>query len=88
MLGSRDMPMMVTQAQFLRESIEKYPTIYPDRKKVEFFELQQNDLSVVDYKVQFMRLSRYAPEEVAMDELKRNIFERGLKLEIREKLVV
>ena len=35
-----------------------------------------------------MRLSKYAPEEVATDELKRNKFERGLNLEIREKMAI
>ena len=41
-----------------------------------------------DYKVQFVRLSKYASEEVATDELKRNKFERGLNLEIREKMAI
>ena len=35
-----------------------------------------------------MRLSKYAPEEIATDEMKRDRFERGLKLEIREKMAV
>ena len=35
-----------------------------------------------------MRLSKYAPKEVAIDELKRNKFERGLNLEIREKMAI
>ena len=33
-------------------------------------------------------LSKYAPEEVATEELKRNRFEKGLRLEIREKMAV
>ena len=83
------MPMILTWADFLRDFAEKYTlVVYRDMKKVEFLKLQQNDLLVIDYKVQFMRLSRYAPEEVATDELKRNRFKRGLKLEIREMLVV
>ena len=43
---------------------------------------------MTDYDLKFTRLSKYAPEEVATDELKMNRFERGLKLEIREKLAV
>ena len=58
------------------------PAVYKDKKKLEFLELKQNDLSVADYEVQLIRLSKYAPEEVATDELKRNKFERELNLEI------
>ena len=35
-----------------------------------------------------MRLSKYTPEEVATDELKRNKFERGLNLKIQEKMAI
>ena len=35
-----------------------------------------------------MRLSKYAPKEIATDEMKRDRFERGLKLEIRKKMAV
>ncbi|KAL0383013.1 UNVERIFIED_CONTAM: hypothetical protein Scaly_0588600 [Sesamum calycinum] len=56
-----------------------------NRKKVEFLELKQNELSVAGYELQFVRLSNYAPEEVSTDELRRDKFERGLRLEIREK---
>ncbi|KAK4395955.1 Transposon Ty3-G Gag-Pol polyprotein [Sesamum angolense] len=37
---------------------------------------------------QKVRLSKYAPEEVSTDELKRDRFERGLRLEIREKIAI
>ena len=43
---------------------------------------------MADYEVQFVRLSKYAPEAVATDELKRNKFERGLNLEIPEKIAI
>ncbi|KAL2237491.1 UNVERIFIED_CONTAM: hypothetical protein Sindi_0940800, partial [Sesamum indicum] len=33
-------------------------------------------------------LSKYAPEEVSTDELRRDRFERGLRLEIREKIEI
>ena len=35
-----------------------------------------------------MRLLKYAPEEVATDELKRDKFERGLTLKIPEKIII
>ncbi|KAL2251636.1 UNVERIFIED_CONTAM: hypothetical protein Sindi_2285900, partial [Sesamum indicum] len=57
-------------------------------KKVEFLELKQNELSVAKYELQFVRLSKYAPEEVSNDELRRDRFERGLRLEIREKIAI
>ena len=39
-----------------------------------------------EYGLKFTRLSKYVPEEVATEELKRNRFEKGLRLEIREKI--
>ncbi|KAL2226472.1 UNVERIFIED_CONTAM: hypothetical protein Sindi_2005900, partial [Sesamum indicum] len=59
-----------------------------NRKKVEFLELKQNELSVAEYELQFVRLSKYAPEEVSTDELRRDRFGRGLRLEIREKIAI
>ena len=89
MPGSRNVPIMTTWADFLQAFIDKYiPVVYKDKKKLEFLNLKQEELLVVNYKVQFMRLSKYAPEEVATDELKSNKFERGLNLEIREKILV
>ena len=45
-------------------------------------------MSVEEYDLKFTRLAKYAPEEVATEELKRNRFEKGLRLEIREKMAV
>ncbi|KAL0288038.1 UNVERIFIED_CONTAM: hypothetical protein Scaly_2745500 [Sesamum calycinum] len=76
----------VVRRQGAKEFVDKYtPPLYRNRKKVEFLELKQNELSIAGYELQFVRLSKYAPEEVSTDELKRHIFERGLRLEIREK---
>ena len=81
--------MLITWANFLRAFTDKYmPAMYKDKKKLKFLNLKQEDLSVADYEVQFVRLSKYAHEEVATNELKRNKFERGLNFEIREKIVV
>ena len=81
--------MMMTWNEFGRVFAEKYmPVVYWDRKKIEFLELKQDDLSVAEYEIQFVRLSKYAPEEVASEELKRNKFERGLNLDIRDKMAI
>ncbi|KAL2246181.1 UNVERIFIED_CONTAM: Transposon Ty3-I Gag-Pol polyprotein [Sesamum indicum] len=87
--GSRNRPATLIWSDFLKEFADKYtPPVYRNRKKVEFLELKQNDLSVAEYELQFVRLSKYAPQEVSTDELRRDRFERGLRLEIREKIAI
>ena len=86
---SKNRPVTLTWNAFLKEFTNKYtPLVYRNRKKVEFLELKQNDLSVAEYELQFVRLSKYAPEEVSTDELRRERFERGLRLEIQEKIEI
>ena len=49
--------MMIMWAIFLKEFIDKYkPVMYKDKKKLEFLELKQDELSVANYEVQFVRL--------------------------------
>ncbi|KAL0292840.1 UNVERIFIED_CONTAM: hypothetical protein Sangu_3249600 [Sesamum angustifolium] len=87
--GSKNRPITLTWNDFLKEFAHKYtPPVYRNRKKVEFLELKQNELSVAGYELQFVWLSKYAPEKVSTDELKRDRFERGLRLEIREKIAI
>ncbi|KAL0313648.1 UNVERIFIED_CONTAM: Retrovirus-related Pol polyprotein from transposon.6 [Sesamum radiatum] len=87
--GRKNRPITLTWNDFLKEFADKYtPLVYRNRKKVEFLELKQNELSVAGYKLQLVRLSKYAPEEVSADELRRGRFERGLRLEIREKIAI
>ena len=77
---------MINWANFLQAFTDKYiPAVYKDKKKLEFLNLKQEDLFIVDYEIQFVRLSKYIPEEVATYELKRNKFERGLNLEIQRR---
>ncbi|XP_048229105.1 uncharacterized protein LOC125369876 [Ricinus communis] len=84
-LRSKDRPITLTWNDFLREFAEKYtPEIYRDRKKLEFLQLKQNDMSVTEYEVQFVRLCKYALEEIATEELKRKKFEMVLRLHIRD----
>ncbi|KAL0310185.1 UNVERIFIED_CONTAM: hypothetical protein Scaly_2952100 [Sesamum calycinum] len=86
---SKNRPITLTWNDFLKEFGDKYtPPVYTNCKKVEFLELKQNELSVAGYELQFVRLSKYAPEEVSTDELKRDRFQRGLRLEIWEKIAI
>ncbi|XP_050216711.1 uncharacterized protein LOC126667700 [Mercurialis annua] len=87
--GSGNRPLTLTKDDFLREFGEKYmPPVYRDKKKIEFMELKQNELSVAEYELQFVKLSKYAPEEITTKERKRSKFEMDLNLDIREKITV
>jgi hypothetical protein len=44
----------------------------------EFLSLKQSNMSVSEYRDKFIQLSRYAPDEVADDERKRNTSWRDL----------
>ncbi|KAK1660994.1 hypothetical protein QYE76_049153 [Lolium multiflorum] len=56
-------------------------------KQDEFFNLKQNNSSVVDYLEKFNTLARYAPQDVDTDEKKRDRFMNGLQEEIQSILV-
>ncbi|KAL2252900.1 UNVERIFIED_CONTAM: putative mitochondrial protein, partial [Sesamum indicum] len=87
--GSKNRPVTLTWNDFFKEFADKYtPAVYRNHKKVEFLELKQNDLSIAEYELQFFRLSKYALEEVSTDELRRDRFERGLRLENLEKIAI
>ncbi|KAK4404288.1 hypothetical protein Sango_0797400 [Sesamum angolense] len=87
--GSKNRPITLTWNDLLKKFADKYtPPVYRNRKKIEFLELKKNELYVVGYELQFVRLSKYAPKEVSTDELRRDWFERGLRLEIREKIAI
>ncbi|XP_011071700.1 uncharacterized protein LOC105157096 [Sesamum indicum] len=87
--GSKNQPVNLTWNNFIKIFTDKYtPSVYRNRKKVEFLELKQNELSVAEYELQFARLSKYAPKEVSSNELRRDRFERGLRLEIWEKVAI
>jgi hypothetical protein len=47
-------------------------------KKKEFLSLRQGSMLVSEYNHKFIQLSRYAPEEVAKDEKKQELFLEGL----------
>jgi hypothetical protein len=56
-------------------------------KRDEFFNLKQNNGSVVDYLDKFNTLARYAPQDTDTDEKKRDRFLNGLHEEIQSILV-
>ncbi|KAL0438841.1 UNVERIFIED_CONTAM: hypothetical protein Slati_2367100 [Sesamum latifolium] len=87
--GTKNLPITLTWNDFLKEFADIYnPPVYKNCKKVEFLELKQNELSVAGYELQFVRLSKYAPEDVSTNELRRDRFEKGLRLKIREKIAI
>ena len=70
----------LTWSNFLRAFTVKYISDdYVNRKKIEFLKLRQNELSVAEYEKQFVELSKYGPEEVAIYERKWKGFEKGFK---------
>ncbi|XP_020530129.1 uncharacterized protein LOC105421551 [Amborella trichopoda] len=58
-----------------------------ERKEVEFIELQQGKLSVDQYAAKFVELSRYAPHIIKTEARKVNKFERGLRPDIRGRVI-
>ena len=65
-----------------------YPTSLQKAKEGEFMQLQQGNMSVLEYDSKFMELSRFAPAFVANERLKMNRFEAGLNPIIKEKMSV
>ena len=79
----------LTCINFLRAFIEKYISDdYVNKKKIEFLKLKQNELSMAEQEKQFLKLSKYGPEEVAISERKRKGFDEGLNLKIKERMTL
>jgi hypothetical protein len=55
--------------------------------KKEFLSLKQGNMSVSEYRDKFIQLSRYAPDEVADDEQKQELFIEGLNGPLQYALV-
>ncbi|XP_011629417.1 uncharacterized protein LOC105421945 [Amborella trichopoda] len=73
---------------FLEAFNEKYfPDFVRERKEVDFIELHQGNLSVEQYSAKFAELSRYAPHIMNTEVPKENKFERGLRPEIRWRVI-
>ena len=56
-------------------------------KACEFLDLQQGDMTVLEYLARFIELARFANDYVVTDLIKVRIFEDGLRLSIRGKIV-
>ncbi|KAL0325109.1 UNVERIFIED_CONTAM: hypothetical protein Sradi_5080200 [Sesamum radiatum] len=55
--GSKNRLIIFTWNDFLKEFADKYtPPVYMNRKKVEFLELKQNELSVAGHELQFVNM--------------------------------
>ncbi|XP_015573192.1 uncharacterized protein LOC107261063 [Ricinus communis] len=79
--------MTLTWDDFLSEFANKYtPPMYRDQKKMELLSLEQGYMTVSKYEMQFSRLSKYALEEVGTKDAKQRRFEKGLRMDIREKI--
>ncbi|XP_011627165.1 uncharacterized protein LOC105421435 [Amborella trichopoda] len=78
----------VTWENFLEAFNEKYfPDLVRERMDVEFIEQQQGGLFVEQYAAKFAKLSRYAPHIINTEARKGSKFERGLRPEIRERVL-
>ncbi len=52
-------------------------------KKKEFADLKQGSMSVNEYLNSFIQLSRYAPDDINMDEKKQDMFLNGLNDDVQ-----
>ena len=67
---------------------EKYiPGVAKDKLVMKFQDLKQDQLTVSQYEVKFTQLSRYAEKLVSEEEDRTKRFVRGLKSEVRRKLI-
>ena len=61
---------------------------FPEMAKAqEFLELKQGAMTVMDYVTRFIELARFVDDYVATNLAKVRIFENGLKLSIRARIV-
>lgn len=77
----------LTWAIFRGAFLEKYfPTDVRSKKEIEFLELKQGNMTIVDYAAKFEELSRFSPyyNEVEVEVSKCIKFENGLRPEIKQ----
>ena len=60
-----------------------YPRDVRRVKEREFLCLKQGEMSVMDYAAKFNELSRFAPNQVATEEMRIDHFEQGLRGEVK-----
>ena len=84
---SRDLEAM-TWAEFYGIFMSKYfPATARHAKAQEFLELRQETMTMMEYMARFTELASFGDDYVATDMAKVRIFENGLKLSIRGKIV-
>ncbi|MQL77689.1 hypothetical protein Taro_010110, partial [Colocasia esculenta] len=64
------------------------PTYVRTERLYQFLDLQQRDSTVVQYRVRFVELGRYAPQIMGDEGLRTQQFVRGLRPELRQALIV
>ena len=78
----------MTWAEFHDLFMGKYfPDTARHAKAQEFLELKPGTMTVMEYVARFMELARFADDYVATDMAKVRIFENGLKLSIRGRII-
>ena len=65
-----------------------FPSVIRDRKNLEFIKLIQDNMTVSEYEVKFIALSRFASDMVKDEERRCRRFEGGLNLSIKPYVVV
>ncbi|XP_061993339.1 uncharacterized protein LOC133711199 [Rosa rugosa] len=71
-------------AVFKEKFLEKYfPQVERDKKELEFIQLTQGKMTVIEYETKFTKLSRFAPHMVDTDDKKARRFIGGLNSNIR-----
>ena len=79
----------VTWELFVREFNDQYYTrFHRDQKRQEFFRLRQWGKSMTEYETELRQLAEFVPEMAGSEEYLCSKFEKGLNLEIREKMSV
>ncbi|XP_028093324.1 uncharacterized protein LOC114293449 [Camellia sinensis] len=83
----RDNSRTMTWSQFKVIFYEKYfPQCFIDCQVSEFQELKQGKMSVVEYEAKFTKLARFAPHMVDTNYKKAQKFERGLDLDVFDRV--
>jgi len=60
------------------------PSIVRKVKEREFLCLKRGEMSIIEYTAKFNELSRFAPNQVAIEETRMEHFEEGLKGEVKQ----
>ena len=79
----------ITFKLFVREFNDQYYThFHQDQKRQEFFKLRQLGKSVTEYQTELRELAKFVLEVADFKEYLCSKFEKGLNLQIREKMSI